>query len=147
MKKFILTIPALLLTSTLTFAAAKHFETFAYGKYECPEHKEICTIHKLKNGEIIFSKECMEDIDSTMSKYAPMIKREQCKFTPDNGTYVSCIYADAECVVTKTEIKTSVKCNNNKNIEISDSDRNRINYRVLNDAAEGKCKPLYDDKK
>ena len=146
MKKFLYTITTILLTSTLAFGLTEHYNSFDAGKYECPEKAETCSIYKLKNGEVSFSKECTEDTDSTMSKYAPMIKRQQCKFTPDNGLYVSCIYADAECIVTKTEVKTSVKCSHNKKIEIPDNDRNRINYRVLNDAAEGKCKPLYEDK-
>lgn len=147
MKKFIFLIATILLTTTTAFALAEHYDSFEYGKYKCPEDNETCSIYKLRTGELKFSKECTEDVDSAMSKYAPMIKRDQCKFTPDDGLYVACIYADAKCEVTITEVKTSVKCTQKKGVSIPNEVMVKINNRVMQDATSGKCKPLYTEQK
>ena len=143
MKKFIYILLGITLPTTGTFALVDHYNHLPAGQYECPEKEEVCVINKHKTGELIFSEACKEDITSKMSKYAPMIKRNQCRVLPDPGRYHVCEYADAQCTVITLTTSTTISCTNNKKYVIPREQQHIINAKVMAAVAEGKCRDMF----
>ena len=105
----------------------------------------IKTLQKVryKTGEITFSRECLEDIHSTISTYAPRIKRNQCQALPDSTKYYICEFADTKCNVILYPHSTNVSCMDKKKQNIPTEQRVRLNNKVIQFAKEGKCRDMY----
>ena len=148
MKKIILSLFGILLTASSAFALIDHYKTIGVGQYACPEaNKEICIINKYKTGEVHFNENCLEDKTSKTSKYAPMIKRGECKATADPGQYFICEYADAKCYYIKYNGRDKISCTRKKKDVISKEQRKAMNNRIKQDALAGNCRPMYSDEK
>ncbi len=148
MKKIILSLFGILLTTSSAFALIDHYKAVGVGQYACPEaDNEVCIINKYKTGEVHFNEDCLEDKTSKTSKYAPMIKRGECKVTADPGRYSICEYADAKCFVMQYSFSQKISCTYKKNREITKEQRKAINNRVMQDVSAGNCRPMYPDEK
>ena len=143
MKKFILILLGLTFTTSSAYALKTHYENIPYGEYKCSENNEICTIYKYKTGEITFSRECLEDIHSTISTYAPKIKRNKCQALTDSTKYYIYEFADTKCNVILYPHSTSVSCMDKKKQNIPTEQRVRLNNKVIQFAKEGKCRDMY----
>ena len=148
MKKFILILLGIILTTTVAFAAKDNYKNLPAGIYTCPEEGIPCTIHKQKDGKFVFDENCKEKITDSFSKYAPMIKRKQCQYVPDPNQYYSCEFADATCSVLITPNSARVGCtrkDKDKDKKISRVQRLAFDQKVLQFAKEGKCRNLYPE--
>ncbi len=148
MKKIVLSLLGILLTTSSAFALIDHYKAIGAGQYTCPEAEyHPCIINKYKTGEVHFSHECLEDKTSKTSKYAPMIKRGECKVGPDTGEYYICEYADTKCFYIKYYGRDKISCKHKKKREISKEQRKAMNNRIRQDALAGNCRPMYPDEK
>lgn len=144
MKKLLLVIFGIALTTTSAFALVDHYKTFKAGKYTCPEsNNRTCVIHKYKTEDIEFEQDCFEDKDSQMSKYAPMIKRGQCKYSEDKNKYYVCEFADAQCEVYFLANTTRVACSSKIKSNTNTNQKNFASDKVINFAQEGKCREMF----
>jgi hypothetical protein len=145
MKKFILLLLVITFTTTSAYALKSHYNKMPAGEYRCAEGGETCIINKYKNGEITFNEHCLEDETSTISKYAPQIKRNNCKILPDPAKYYVCEFADTKCWVTFYPSRSKVACKPPKNKKLTPEKTKAINARVEALAREGKCRELYTE--
>lgn len=143
MKKLLLVIFGIALTTTSAFALVDHYKTFKAGKYTCPESdNRTCVIHKYKTEDIEFEQDCFEDKDSRMPKYAPMIKRGQCKYSEDKNKYYVCEFADAKCEVIFSNT-TKISCSTKKTLTLTPLEQEKISKKITNFAKEGKCREMF----
>ena len=144
MKKIVLATLGIVLTATSATALIDHYKTIPAGEYRCPEQDDTtCKINIYKTGDIVFGTDCVEDQYSTASKYAPMIKRNQCQVLPDPGKYYLCEFADAKCNVNVFASRTAISCINNKNSTNYTADRSYVNHKILQAVQTGQCKERY----
>ncbi len=144
MKKLILILLGLIFTTTTTFALIDHYRVIPAGVYKCQEGELTCIIHKSKKGELKFNKHCQEKLTDPQSKYASMIKRNQCKVLPDPNKYYVCEFADTKCQVTYSNKSSKVSCSKSKGKKkLTTTQYKEINTKVLELARQGQCRDLY----
>ncbi|MBR6722584.1 hypothetical protein IKL64_03930 [bacterium] len=148
MKKIVFSLLGILLTTSSAFALIDHYKAIGAGQYTCPEeNSQPCIINKYKTGEVHFGYDCLEDKTSKTSKYAPMIKRRECRVSPDPGEYYICEYADTKCSYIKYNGRNKISCKQKKKRELSKEQRKAMNNRIHQDVLAGNCRPMYPDEK
>ena len=147
MKKIVLCLFGIIFTASSAFALVDHYKSIAAGQYLCPEaERQTCIINKYKTGEVHFGRECLEGKKSKVSKYAPMIKRGECRVAPDPGKYFICEYADSKCFIIKYAAQDKVSCTSKKKQEMTKEQRKAMVSKIRQDIAAGNCRPMYPDK-
>ena len=144
MKKIVITTLGIVLTTTSAMALIDHYVTIPAGEYHCPEqNKKTCIINKYKTGDMVYGSDCLEDQYSSVSKYAPMIKRGECQILPDPGKYYLCEFADAKCNVNIFSSRTAISCTNQKKAVNYQVDRSYATHKILQAAQTGQCQDRY----